>query len=192
MKLLRHGDAVEVIFADEHDREMPYRREVERFVERTLIGRSVAEEADADLIGLAHLDRKPHTSAQAMTRAYNTVCAKDAEIQIGDVHRTAAALAVAALLGVELGHHALEVTALGDHMTVAAVRARDIVILAQAGAGGGRNRFFTDVQGAEAGDFGFGVKLVDLRFKLAYPLHGQIHFLELFILDRHNILLICG
>src|SRR5262249_59529038 len=50
-----------------------------------------------------------------------------ADAEIGDVHRAALALAIAGLPAVELGHHAVEVGALGDAVAVAAMGRDDPV-----------------------------------------------------------------
>ncbi len=53
---------VEIVFADEHDRQLPDRGEIERLVERADIGGAVAEEADRDVL-VAFILRAPGGAA---------------------------------------------------------------------------------------------------------------------------------
>src|SRR5437016_9894396 len=61
------------------------------------------------------------------------------------MHRAAFALAVAGLPPVKLGHHAVEVGALGDAVAVAAMRRDDPVALPERGADADRDRLLADI-----------------------------------------------
>ncbi len=73
-------------------------------------------------------------------------------LEIGDVHRTALAFAVAGLPAVKLGHHAVQVGALRDAMAVAAMRRDDPVAALERGADADRDRLLTDVAVHDAVD----------------------------------------
>ena len=80
------------------------------------------------------------------------VGAEHADAEIGDVHRAALALAVAGLPPVELGHHAVEVGALGDAVAVAAMRRDDPVAAIERGADADGDRLLADVAVHDAVD----------------------------------------
>ena len=79
-----------------------------------------------------HLRREPRAGDDRDAAGDDAVGAEHADAEIGDVHGAALALAVAGLPAVELGHHALEVGALGDAVAVAAMRRDDLVAAARA------------------------------------------------------------
>ena len=86
--------------------------------------------------------------------ADDAVRAEHADVEVRDVHRAAAALAVAGRLAHQLGHHLVELAALGDEVAVAAVGRGDLVVIAQRGAHTGRDRLLADVEVEEAGKLG--------------------------------------
>src|SRR3977135_888246 len=85
------------------------------------------------------------------------VGSEHADAEIGDVHRPALALAVAGLPPVKLGHHAVEVGALGDAVAVAAMRRDDPVALIERGADTDRDRLLADVAMHDAVDLAVAV-----------------------------------
>ena len=110
-----------VVLADEDYRQLPDARHIERLVEGSLVRRAVAEEADADLVGSADVYREPGAAGDAVSGADDAVRAEYALVAVGYVHRASLALAVARLTAEELGHHQVQVSALGDDVAVAAV-----------------------------------------------------------------------
>src|SRR5262249_33738301 len=82
----------------------------------------------------------------------DAVGAEHADAEIGDVHRTALAFAVAGLPTVELGHHPVEIGALGDAVAMAAMRRDDPVALAERGAGADGDGRLADIAMHDAVD----------------------------------------
>jgi hypothetical protein len=76
--------------------------------------------------------------------ADHAVGAEHADAEIGDVHRAALALAGAARLAVELGHHGAGVGALGDGVAVAAMGRDEVVARREMGADAGGDRLLAD------------------------------------------------
>ena len=155
-------------------------------MEGTLIGRAIAEETGAHLVGAPHLGRQAGAGGDTLSRANDAVGAQNADVGIGDVHGAALALAVAGLLGPQLSHHILQVSALGDAVAVSPVGAGNVVIVPQIGACGGGNGFLTDIQVGKAGDLHLCQQPVGFCFKDTDPLHPQVDRLELFVRDRHE------
>ena len=82
---------VEIVLADEDDRQLPDRREIERLVERADIGGAVAEETDRDVL-FAEILRAPRRAAgNRQVRADDRVGAHHAVLDRGQMHRAALA-----------------------------------------------------------------------------------------------------
>src|SRR5918911_1122421 len=121
--------AVEVVLAGVDHRQLPERGHVHHLVEDALAERAVAEEADGDLLGTAHLRGHRRSGRDARRAADDRVRAEVAILVVGDVHRAALAAAVPGLLAEQLGEHAVDRGALGEAVAVAAVRGGDVVVL---------------------------------------------------------------
>ena len=118
--------------------------------------------------------------------ADDAVGAEDAEREIDDMHRAALALAVAGALAVELRHHAVEASALGDQMAVAAMGRGDAIGLAQRRAYAGRARLLADRDVDEAGDLVGDREVADLALELPNPLHRAIHLEQQVFAEVHR------
>jgi len=75
----------------------------------------------------------------------DAVGAQHPDGEVGDVHRAALALAIAVGAAEELGHHPVDVGALGDAVPVAPVGARDAIGRAQRGAHADGDSLLADV-----------------------------------------------
>ena len=102
------------------------------------------------------------------------------------MHRPTLAFAVAGLLAENLSHHRLELTALGDQVSVTAVRAGDVVLVGERRAHTCRRGFLTNRHMHEAGHFALFEQVTQTFFELADRLHGTVH-LEQFVLAN-----LCG
>ena len=98
-------------------------------MERPGIRCAIAEKRHRDPALAFHLRRQAGAGDDRDPAGDDAVGAEHADAEIGDVHRAALALAIAGLPAVELGHHAVEIGALGDAMAVAAMRRDDPVAL---------------------------------------------------------------
>ena len=114
-------------------------------MEDALVVGAVAEERHDHLIAAFELDRERGADRERHGGADDAVRAQDVELQVGHVHRAAEAPAIAGLAPHELGHHAVGAGALGDAVAMAAVVARDVVVVAQMRAGADRDRLLADV-----------------------------------------------
>ena len=93
---------------------------------------------------------------------------------IGDVHRAALALAVSRFLAEQFGEHAIGRRALGQAVPVAAMRAGDVIVLAQRLANTDRHGFLADIEMRETRHDGARVKVIDLLFEQANGHHLAI------------------
>ena len=121
-------------------------------MENALVRGAVAEEGDRDLPAAADARREAGAGGERDAAADDRVRAEHPAREVRDVHRAAAALAEAVLAAVDLGHHRPEVAALGDAVAVAAVGARDVVVVVEVGADARRDRLLADVHVHEARD----------------------------------------
>jgi hypothetical protein len=162
---------VDVVLAGEDHRQVPDGAEVERLVERALVDGALAEEGDGDAVLLQVLARQAGTGGQRHARADDRVGAEDALAGVRDVHRAALAAAQPGGLGEELGHHAVEVGALGEDVAVAAVGGGEVVVVAQRGAHAGGDRLLAERGVHEAGDLAVAVELGHPGFEGADERH---------------------
>jgi len=151
--------AVQVVLADEQDRGLPERRQVERFVELAFGDRALAKEAGGDIGLVLHLIRQGQAHRQGQVGTDDGVPAVEAGGAIEQVHGAAAAAGAALQLAVHLRH---------DHVGADPAR-QGVPVLAVGGdhgvLGGERlhhthgNGFFADVQVQETADLGRLVQL---------------------------------
>ena len=134
-------------------------------MERTPVRGTVAEEAHGHLAGLTQLRRPPGASGDAKPSGHNAVGAQHADRKICNVHGATLALAIAGGAAKQLGHHAFDISALGNTMAVAAMRAGDVIAALQRFAHAHGDGFLADVEVRQAGHLGRLVKLVHLLFE---------------------------
>lgn len=133
-----------VVLAQEDDREVFDRGQVDRFVEGALGHRAIAEEGHGDLGALAQLHGGGRARGDGEAGADDAVGAEDSHGQVGDVHRSAAAAAAAVGAAEQFGEHLAHVGAFGQDVSVASVGGGDDVVGAQGCAGADRDRFLPD------------------------------------------------
>jgi hypothetical protein len=142
---------VAVVLADEHGRDGPELREVQRLVERADVRGPVAEEGDRDARLGAQLERQGRSDDARQPAAHDGVRSHVAALDVVQVHGAAVAVAAALDLAVELGHHLVGMRALGDRVPVRAVRGGDHVALVERPADTDRDRLLADGDVEEAG-----------------------------------------
>ncbi len=201
----RHRHAVHVVLGHEDDGQVERAGHVQALVEGALVGGAIAEEADHHAVGAHQLLRQRRADGHRQVAAHDARGAQVAVIHVGDVHRAALALAVAARFAHHLGHHLVVVfllglrrfgslVAVGVRVAMPAMGAGDEVVIAQRGDRAHRHRFFAGVEVRCAFQHAFGQQAGDVVFQRA-NLHDltqvaqQIVSGELLFFDQRRNLL---
>ena len=172
------GERVLVVLADEDYRQLPHRREVERFVEDALIRRAVAEEGHRHPIRPLQLGGEAGAGGERHGGADDAVGPHDVELHVRDVHGAAEALTVARLAAHQLRHHAVDARALGNAVAVTAVVGGDDVVIAQRRADAGGDRLLALVAVGRALDDAFLEEVGGLVLEGADAAHGDVEVAE--------------
>ena len=98
-------------------------------MEGTLVGGGIAKEAGTNLISALILNAQTGTGSNVMASADNPIGAKNTLSGIGNMQRTALALAITGLLAKEFRHHVFHVATLGEDMPVTAMGRGDVIII---------------------------------------------------------------
>ena len=158
------GRGVQIVFTHKNSGRVLHTGEVERLVERRVVGRAIAEKSHPDIVGSACPRAQACADGGRQSTAYQTIGAKQTTGWVVQVHGAAAAPATAVAFAIQLGHQGVRRHALGQGMAMAAVGAGDPVGLAQMGAYPDTRRFLADVQVQEAR--GLALAAGDLRGQL--------------------------
>ena len=183
MLLGRRRLRVVVVLADEDGRNAPELREVERLVEGADVGGAVAEEGDRDARLAAHLEGKRRPDDAGEPAADDCVRAQVAVLHVVEVHRAAVAVAAALDLPVELGHHLVGMSALGDRVPVRPMRRGDHVAVLERAAHADRHGLLADSDVEEAGQLAGAEALLHLLLETADEEHLPKELLQ--ALGRH-------
>ncbi len=156
-RLEGHLGRVEVVLADEQDRQAPDGGQVEALVERAVVDGAVAEERDAHAVGPeeavavagpgGHQDAGPDDPARP----------QEADLGREEVHAAAPAARAAGGAPEQLGHELARRDALRQRVAVTAVGAEHRVVRPEVGGDAGRDRLLADVGVAGALDQAAGV-----------------------------------
>ena len=110
-----------------------------------LVGGAVTEEGHGDVFPVLHLDGQAAAGGDGDATAHDGVSAQIALGEVGDVHRAAAALAVAGGLAHQLRQGPVQLCALGDAVAVPPVRGCDVVLVRQLSTDRGCHSFLAGV-----------------------------------------------
>src|SRR6185437_154242 len=133
--------AIQVVLADEDDRQIPDGRHVDALVKRALGNRAITEEAGHYLVLFAHLERERHSRGERDSAGDDGDAGNHSFRHVADMHRAAAALAASRLGAKELIEELLCRQALRKRVTVAAKRRSDPVLRSKRGADPDRRGF---------------------------------------------------
>jgi hypothetical protein len=122
---------VAVVLQHVDDRQLPQRGDVQRFGERALLGRAVAEEAQHHLAVAADLRRVRGAGRLGDALPDDSGRAEEPPFRVGQVHGPAVAAAQPGGPPVDLGHHRLRVAAERQRIAVAPVGGHHLVAGAQ-------------------------------------------------------------
>ena len=170
---------VHIVFAGVDDRQLPELGHVHGFVEHALAQRALAKEADANPAVAELLGRKCGSGGDRGAATHDGVGAEISRGGIGNVHRSAFAAAVAGLFAEQFGKHAVWLGALGQAMTVAAMRAGDVVIRSQRFTNSHGDGLFAFVEVGETGHKRAQIEVVGVFLELADRIHAAVHAQQL-------------
>src|SRR5512133_740726 len=110
-------------------------------MEDSFIGGAIAEYTYTDLFAFLHFERQPHPDRLRNSTTHNSVRAEIVGLKISDMHRTTTTMVVAGVLTKEFSHHQIDVSALGNEMSMPAMMIDQIVIRTDRHADAGRHGF---------------------------------------------------
>jgi hypothetical protein len=160
-----------VVLADEDQRQLPERRQVDRLVEITGLHRAVAEEDDGDDVAAADPIGKGGAERQRDVAADHAGGPHQPMLGVDDVHRAAEPVAEPLVAAHQLGQQTIEGGALGDRVSVRAVPAVDGIVGSQLATDGSRHTLLSDAEMDQAVDLVSALKLPDPLFEEADPPH---------------------
>ena len=127
----RRLDGVQVVLADDHERQLPDRGEVHRLPGPPGVRAAVAHVSDGDRAGAADLGAEGRAHRQPDARPDDPIAADEAAPQVGDVHRPATTAVGPGGLAEQLGHQVGWRDAHGEGVVMAPMGARRVVAVAQ-------------------------------------------------------------
>jgi hypothetical protein len=183
----RRRERVEVVLAKEDDRQLVGRSQVHGFIENPLVRGAVTEECYRDAVLAKHLRRKASADRNRNGRAGDTGFAEAADFVIGQVQRSALALADARRLADEFGHQGTKRRAHANRVTVAAVVACHVVALGERHAGTHHLSFLTDAGVNCSGNIAALDHLRGALVEQPDAQHSALHFQKLFFGEAQAI-----
>ena len=177
---------IAVVLHHEDRGQVPDLGEIVAFQGGALVGCAVADEGDGDAAGLQGLGGQRGAADQRRAAADDAVGAHHALGQVGDMHRAALAAAQTVAPAEDLGHHAVDVAALGDAVAVAPVGAGDVVAVVQVDAHADGGCFLPGVEMDESGNAAFGKLAMHTLLELADRVHGAVALQKLFAIELHS------
>ena len=176
--LQRHAHRVEIVFADEQQRQLPDAGQVHGFVERAFPDRALAEETGGDRARAQTLVGQRDAGRQRQAASDDRVAAEETPRAIEDVHRAAAAAAAAFELAHHLGHQRTHGHTPCQRLPVVAVGGHDGVTRLQRSHDTDRDRFLPVVEVQEAADLLRLVELDALGLEAANAQHLPVQVLQ--------------
>jgi hypothetical protein len=139
--------AIEIVLANQNDRELPGTRHIARFVKRSSIGCPIANEGHRYLIGPPDLGRAIRGShGDGHPSSDDAVPAEHTNRHVSNVQRAAFSFATTGLFAVQLRHQAIDIAALRKHVAMAAMTAYDVVICSQDRASTDSHRLLANIE----------------------------------------------
>ncbi len=151
-----------VVLADEHGRDIPELRKVERLVEGADVRRPVAEERDRDARLVTELERECGADDRGQPTADDGVRSEIPALDVVEVHRSAVAVRAALELPVQLRHQLVRVRALREGVPVRAVSGGDDVAFLERSTDADSDCFLADRHMEESRQLACSEALFDL------------------------------
>ena len=141
-----------VVFTNEDDRQFIESRQIQRFVEGSLIDRSITEKAERDAIFAPVLDGESQSHRQRNVSCDNGVTSVHVMLLVEKMHRATQAARTACFFSKKLRHTGVRACAASKRVSVIAVSGDDVVIVANGRDGAGHNCFLANVKVTKTAD----------------------------------------
>src|SRR6266550_1062926 len=112
----------------------------------------LSEEADANLITTAILDRETHSGGDRNVATHDAVSAEEVCLGVEDVHGAALATRGTILAAEQFGHDGAGTNSASECLSVIAIRRDHVIVGADHRHHSGRDRFLSDVEMTESTD----------------------------------------
>ena len=169
-----HGE--EVVFANENDRQLVERGQIERFVEGSLVDRPIAEEAKRDPVFTAVLRGEGHPGRERNVRRDDGVPAVHVIFAIEKMHRSAQPARAAGGFAEKLRHAGLGRSSARERVRVIAVGGDQIIIRPHRRDCADYDRFLADIEMAKATDLLRLILLTRALLETPDQQHQREHF----------------
>ena len=163
-----------IVFADEEDRQLPDAGHVQAFVEGPVVGGSVSEKRDRDIVGLEQLETVSPTTGLQDTGADDTAGPHHADFGRKQMHASPSASGTPRFTSEEFRHQFAWRHSLGQCMSMPPMSAEDDIRWSQMSRNTGGDGFFPDIRMAGAVDETSLMASSQFLFGLSNRLHDTI------------------
>ena len=171
---------VPIVLTDIDHREFPHRPDVDIFVKWPAVGSAVAKEAHRHLATAPHLRCQTSPGGQAKAAGHDTIGPQHAHLKIGNMHGATFAFTIASRAPKQLGHHALNIGPFGNAVAMSAVRAGNVVGVAEVGTHRHGHPFFPNIGMQGAHDLALAGLIFGLFFEQTDTPHAGVHLKKFF------------
>ena len=165
---------IHVVLTDKHDRQIIDRGQIDPLVERTIADSAIAEEGDADLVGLQQLKGVTRTCRLQDAGTHDAAGTHHADFGRKQVHASASPPRTTRLTPEQLCHQFSGWHTFGQRVTMSAMRTEDGIVVAQVGTDAGGNRFFAYIRMARPRNRSRRIGASQLLLALSYQHHRAI------------------
>jgi len=161
----RGPHAVAIVLDDEDDGEIPQRGQIQSLVKSADVDGRLSEEADANLITTAILDRESDSGGDRNVATHDAMSAEEVCLGVEDVHGAALAARGSCVAAKQLGHDCSRADSACERLPMIAVGGDHVIIGTDHRHHAGRDRFLSDVEVQEPADLServpFGAPLLE-------------------------------
>ena len=177
----RHFGGVLVVLADEQNGQLPDAGHVERFVERAVVDRSVAEEGRSHCAVLEDLRAVSAAAGLQHTRADDAARSHHADLGREEMHAAAASARTAGFAAKQLRHQLARRHAFRERVAMSAMSGEDRIVLRQMSTDTGRNRLLANIRVTRSVDEAALMTAREFFFRLPNDLHRPIEGEDSFV-----------
>ena len=170
----RHFSRELVVLAHEEHRELPDTREIQSFMEGSVVHRAIAEEGDRNTIGPQQFETVACSGCLEDTWTNDATGTHQPDFRSKQVHGSAAAAGASGLTAEQFGDEFADGQSFRERVAVAPVRAEDGIIVTKVRTHAGGDCFLADVGVARTMNQPARVASRELLLRRADQLHGAV------------------